>query len=271
MKRVLTASVLVIVVYLLLKQAPLPVFWGAVILLAGIGATELERIFAQMLSPPWRWLSLSGTVAVAATFIRPEPPLHPVLAATLVLLLVAMVASRETPAVAARRALTTLFTVFYLGLTFGHMGGLLALDANEARESGEDLLAFALFAVYFGDTFAYYGGRRFGRRKLAPEISPGKTVEGAICGLIGSMAGAMLGPLWFFQRLPIGHALLLGAVLGATGILGDLAESLLKRAGSVKDSGALLPGHGGILDRIDSLLLAAPVLYWYHRLVLTGL
>ncbi len=271
MTRVITASFLVVAIYLVLKVAPAWAFWLTIGLGAVIGVFEMSSMLARGGRAPWRWLALLGTLSVAATFMRVEPPLAPVLAAFLVTLFVTMLVSRETPASAVDRMLGTLLPVFYLGLTLGHLGGLLAIENPEARERGEDLIALALFAVYCGDTFAYFGGRAFGKHKLAPAISPGKTIEGAICGLIGSMLGATLAPLWFFQRLPLGHALLIGAILGAAGIFGDLAESLFKRASDVKDSGGLLPGHGGMLDRIDSLLLAAPVLFWYHRLFLADL
>ncbi len=271
MTRVITASVLVVAVYLVLKVAPLWAFWSMIGFVAIVGVFEMSAMLARGGRKPWRWLALLGTLSITATFLREEPPLAPVLAAFLVTLFVMMLLSRETPAHAVDRMLGTLLPVFYLGLTVGHLGGLLAVENPQARERGEDLIALALFAVYCGDTFAYFGGRAFGKHKLAPRISPGKTIEGAAFGLVGSVLGATLAPLWFFQRLPLGHALLLGAILGSAGILGDLAESLLKRASDVKDSGGLLPGHGGMLDRIDSLLLAAPVLYWYHRLFLTGL
>jgi phosphatidate cytidylyltransferase len=132
------------------------------------------------------------------------------------------------------------------------------------------MLILAMVAVYVGDIFALYGGRAFGRHRLAPVISPKKTWEGAIAGLVGSVAGSLLAPLWFARALPVRHAVALGLLLGTVGIAGDLAESLLKRAAEVKDSGSLLPGHGGILDRIDSLLFAAPVLYSYYVLFLAG-
>ena len=89
-------------------------------------------------------------------------------------------------------------------------------------------------------------------------------------GLAGSVAGALVAHAWFFQKLPVGHALAIAVVLCAAGIAGDLAESMLKRAGGVKDSSGLLPGHSGLLDRVDSLLAGAPILYYYWRVVLDG-
>lgn len=122
--------------------------------------------------------------------------------------------------------------------------------------------ALSLFGiVWTGDTAAYYGGRALGRRRLAPTISPGKTVEGALAGLLGSVAAGLLLINALLGRPPtfsVGAAVLAAAIAGQ---VGDLTESALKRSANVKDSSSLLPGHGGMLDRIDSLLFAAPVFY----------
>jgi phosphatidate cytidylyltransferase len=124
--------------------------------------------------------------------------------------------------------------------------------------------------VIFGDTTAYYVGTAFGRRRMAPELSPRKSWEGAAGAVVGSTAGALIAHFWFYQKLPLAHALAIGILLGAAGVLGDLAESMIKRACGVKDSSGLLPGHGGVLDRIDGLLFAAPALYLYLNLFLRG-
>jgi phosphatidate cytidylyltransferase len=168
-------------------------------------------------------------------------------------------------------AATAVFALLYTGTT------LLAVPALRASEDGKSLILFLLCAVWAGDSVAMYVGRSFGRHKMAPQLSPGKTWEGAAGSLAGSllvtwglfelakvlaareiMTLAYPGPLWTW--------LLLAALVNAAAQAGDLAESALKRSAGVKDSGTLLPGHGGILDRIDALLLAAPVL-WYAQVV----
>ena len=129
-----------------------------------------------------------------------------------------------------------------------------------------NLWIFFLLAIIFsGDTAALYCGRLFGKHKLYGAVSPGKTWEGAIGGVAASVGGALVAHFWFYQRLSLPHALALGVLIAVAGIGGDLAESAIKRAAGRKDSSGLLPGHGGILDRADSLLLAAPVLYYYYR------
>jgi phosphatidate cytidylyltransferase len=127
--------------------------------------------------------------------------------------------------------------------------------------TGACLLFLVLAACWATDTAAYGAGRAWGRRKLWPSVSPGKTVEGSIAGLAASaVVVAAFGRLFGLQ---LHSALVLGLLLGVTGQLGDLAESKLKRVAGVKDSGSLLPGHGGVLDRFDSLLFNAPVAYYY--------
>jgi phosphatidate cytidylyltransferase len=123
---------------------------------------------------------------------------------------------------------------------------------------GAQWVLFALVLVWMADIGAYFCGRRFGRRRLAPSVSPGKTWEGALGGFIASAVVAVAGSAWF--RLPIGRFLVLCLGAVAFSIIGDLTESLLKRFAGMKDSGTLFPGHGGVMDRIDSVTGAAPVL-----------
>jgi phosphatidate cytidylyltransferase len=122
-----------------------------------------------------------------------------------------------------------------------------------------------LVLVWIADTAAYFIGRAWGRRKLAPSISPGKTWEGAIGGVVAALAMATLAHFWFFRELPLKYMLPLAAVMTLVGILGDLAESALKRGAGAKDAANILPGHGGILDRLDSLLFNAPLIYYFAR------
>jgi phosphatidate cytidylyltransferase len=116
------------------------------------------------------------------------------------------------------------------------------------------------------DTGAYYTGRALGKHKLAPAISPGKTWEGVVGGVLVALAMAALAHIWFFRELPIKWALPLALVMTVVGILGDLTESALKRSAGAKDAAKLLPGHGGVLDRLDSLLFNAPLIYYFGRL-----
>jgi phosphatidate cytidylyltransferase len=123
----------------------------------------------------------------------------------------------------------------------------------------------ALAVAWIADTAAYFAGRRWGRRKLAPSISPGKTTEGALGGLIFGASAMTAGGRWVFPETPSMTLLGVSAVVVAAGMIGDLFESLVKRSAGVKDSSNLIPGHGGVLDRIDSWLFAGPMFYLFTR------
>ena len=128
---------------------------------------------------------------------------------------------------------------------------------------------FMLLAIVFsGDVGGYYGGKAFGKHKLCLSISPNKTIEGAIGGLLMSILAASACKIWLFPMLPWFFVILAGVLCGASGQLGDLFESALKRHAGVKDSGTLLPGHGGVLDRIDAVLFASPVFYFLGKFLL---
>jgi phosphatidate cytidylyltransferase len=128
---------------------------------------------------------------------------------------------------------------------------------------GPGYVVMAIMFAWFGDTGGYFAGRFLGKRKLYEAVSPKKTVEGAVGGLAGSVLGAVLAHFWFLPSLPLAHGVPLALVAGALGQAGDLGESVLKRSTGVKDSGAIVPGHGGILDRVDALLVTASVTYLY--------
>jgi phosphatidate cytidylyltransferase len=125
------------------------------------------------------------------------------------------------------------------------------------------LLSFFLLVLMGSDTGAYYAGRALGKHKLAPSVSPGKTWEGAAGGMAASLLAAALAHYWFFPELPLSAALPLAAVMNVLGVVGDLTESALKRGAKAKDAAQILPGHGGFLDRLDSLLFNAPVIYYF--------
>jgi len=134
--------------------------------------------------------------------------------------------------------------------------------------AGVRWIFFILVLAFSGDIAAYYVGRAMGKKKLLPQVSPGKTVEGTIGLVAGSIAGCLVFRQLFLPQLPVAHAVILGLVGSVVGQLGDLCESVLKRSAGVKDSGTLLPGHGGILDRLDCLMFIAPFVYYYRVLII---
>ena len=128
---------------------------------------------------------------------------------------------------------------------------------------GPGFVILSIMFAWFGDTGGYFAGRFLGKHKLYPAVSPKKTVEGSIGGLAGSALGAVMAHFWYLPSLPLATGIGLALLAGALGQLGDLGESLLKRSTGVKDSGAIVPGHGGILDRVDALIMTGTVVYLY--------
>jgi phosphatidate cytidylyltransferase len=156
----------------------------------------------------------------------------------------------------------TLLGVLYIPLLGSH---LVALRTGFPQQLSAHLLSFFFLVLMGSDAGAYYTGRALGKRKLAPSISPGKTWEGVAGGIVASLAMAALAHFWFFRELPLKYMLPLAAIMTLLGILGDLAESALKRGAGAKDAANILPGHGGILDRLDRLLFNAPLIYYFAR------
>jgi phosphatidate cytidylyltransferase len=147
-----------------------------------------------------------------------------------------------------------------------YVGFLLSYLVGIRLEAGREWLYLALFATFGSDSAAYFIGRAFGRHKMAPRVSPGKTWEGAIAGVFGGVIISLLFTLDTPLQIPLGYgwAVLLGVLISVFGQAGDLVESLLKRNSGVKESGSLMPGHGGLLDRMDSVVFAGVVVYLYY-------
>jgi phosphatidate cytidylyltransferase len=271
MKRVLTALILAPLVLVLVFIGPM---WLITLVVAGVAmlaAWEFLALTEQRGAKPPRILVL-GTIALlfAGNYQWPDETLTFFGMLSVVLLVFCTFASPVDRALS--DATASVFALFYLGLT------LIPIPMLREATNGPSLLAFLFLTVWAGDTVAMYAGRMFGERKLAPNLSPNKTWAGAIGSVAGAMAvtGILLGlssylAQWNSVKLsyadePWWYWLVLAVVVNVAAQVGDLAESALKRSAGVKDSGTLLPGHGGILDRIDALLLAAPVL-WYAQVV----
>ena len=156
----------------------------------------------------------------------------------------------------------TILGVLYVSFLGSH---LLSLRLGFKPELSAHLLSFFFLVLMGADAGAFYIGRALGKHKLAPKISPGKTWEGVIGGILAALGMAALSHFWFFHELPLKLALPLSVVMMVVGLLGDLTESALKRGAGAKDAANILPGHGGILDRLDSLLFNAPLIYYFAR------
>ena len=232
----------------------------ALVLGAGLGGWESAKIAFGDNDRSFQYLSilLSMVLCLASSTGNEMNIVIALIGSFFVAFLLAGLVSADLSQALPRTA-KTMFVAIYPGLLMGY---LVALKSYEPIANGCKLVMVLFALVWINDAGAYFAGNFFGKRKLAPRISPNKTWEGAIGGfsaavILGALIG-MFSPFYNFQQ-----GLILGVVLGVVGPLGDLVESAIKRGAGVKDSGTLLPGHGGILDRIDSVIACAPILYYY--------
>ena len=271
MKRVLTAVVLAPLVLALVFLGPAWSLTVAVAAVAMLAAWEFMALTERCGAKPPRIPVLAAIAALfAGNYQWPDETVTFFGFLCIILLLYCAFASPIERVLA--DATSSVFALFYLGLT------LIPIPMLREQSNGPSLLAFLFLTVWAGDILAMYTGRMFGRRKLSPKLSPNKTWEGTIGSVLGSVAvaGILLAvstylAQWNSARLSFAdevwwYWLILAVVVNVAAQVGDLAESALKRSAGVKDSGTLLPGHGGVLDRIDALLLAAPVL-WYAQVI----
>ncbi|HEY4013365.1 MAG TPA: phosphatidate cytidylyltransferase [Polyangiaceae bacterium] len=262
--RLATAAVGVPAVLVLLYAAPPWVFYVVILGTTLVGTLEL----LAMSHPQDRvsqWIGVALALAASAVvYFRREDP-HALLALLAAFPLVALLVTLARLGAIETAALRAFAMAAGPPLVAVPLALLAALrSSNGGRGSGAVLLAIGL--AWFADTGAYFAGRFAGRHKLYEAVSPKKTVEGAVGGLAASVLWALLGAFLFVRgSLPPSHAVWLGLVAGALGQAGDLGESLLKRSTGVKDSGNIVPGHGGILDRVDALLMTSVAVYFYAR------
>ncbi|HXV76420.1 MAG TPA: phosphatidate cytidylyltransferase [Candidatus Polarisedimenticolaceae bacterium] len=268
MKRLVTAAVLVPLLYGAVKLAPPWVFFGVAVLAIGGSCFECYRIMRTCGAAPMVWPGVAAAAATVWLYGDLPPHLPPSLPLVALVVVVTPVAiwTRRAPDAVLRTIVDTIFPVAFVGLTMGYVVALRALPDPD----GEDLVTLLFICLILADTAAYYVGTRLGRHKMSPQISPNKSWEGFAGAMAGAIVGTALAHSWFYTRLPLSHVVPLGLLLGITGALGDLAESVVKRSCHVKDSSAIFPGHGGIFDRTDNLLIAAPVLYYYYLWLLPG-
>ncbi|MBW1749508.1 MAG: phosphatidate cytidylyltransferase [Deltaproteobacteria bacterium] len=256
MGRVIPGLLMVVLWVLLLFLAPPLIFWLVITLGALIGLSEYFRMIA----------TAPGTGTMVLTIGICSLPVVAVFAgsATAVLIggylsllgLVILVLSFYTRLDDVLSFLTSAgFGVFYISLCSAHLVLIRFLP------DGASWLLLLTAITAASDTGAYYAGRAFGKRKLCPNISPGKTINGAVGGIVAAVLTAVILACFLLPGVNSFKLALAAAVLSGIGIAGDLTESIIKRGTGVKDSGTILGGHGGLLDRIDSLLLTAPLLY----------
>jgi len=263
MQRILTAIVLITVVVLVLFKAPLWLMATVAALVAGLALYEYIGLANKRGASIPAWFILP---AAALLFILP-PPQHFAVVTILSIALLGWASFSAPPEQVLPDAAYGIFGLLWVAYPL-----VLLPQMSSAR--GPALVLFLFVVVWSGDIAALYIGKNFGKHKLAPKLSPNKTWEGAIASVVGSVFFGMLlvfggnafnsytGSTALSFMEPVGQLALLAVLLNIAAQIGDLVESAVKRGSGVKDSGTMLPGHGGMLDRIDALLLAAPVL-WY--------
>lgn len=199
--------------------------------------------------------AIIGAGLVPCLYLQDGLPLGAFVAATLMVAILFLFNYRTIETVA-RDCAATLFGFLYLPLLLGHLALLRKVP------QGREWIFTVFLIVMLSDTIAYFVGSAIGKHRLYPAISPKKSIEGALGGLMGGLVGVFLAKLLWFPALPWLMAGGIGVALGASGQMGDLFESMLKRSYGVKDSGRIIPGHGGLLDRLDSLIFAFPPAYY---------
>jgi phosphatidate cytidylyltransferase len=265
--RLATTAVGVPLILLLLYKGPTWSFFCLVLPIVLIAAWE----FFSMTHPadrPSRFIGLALSAAVATViflFTNDAKVLTAVIAiAPLLGTLVTLIRLGDIRSAALRACAMGFGPLFVAApLTW-----LAVMRRDIPGNDGPSYVVLSIMFAWLADSGGYFAGRFLGKHKLYEAVSPKKTIEGAAGGLAGALLGAFLASFWFLKSLPIEHAIPLALVAGALGQAGDLGESLLKRSMGVKDSGAIVPGHGGILDRIDALMLTGTIVYLYTRFAL---
>ena len=245
---------------LLLGYAPAGLFTAFITVILFLSLVEFNRMGLGYEHRLEQWFSATiGAIVAPLLFFQQAALLFPLLTGAVLLFSLLFLFRLPEITEVHNRLGWIILGLVYLPFLLGHLVLLRMLP------QGQEWIFLTLIAIMSGDSFAYFIGRSLGKNKLYPVVSPNKTIEGALGGLFGSILAVLIVRYTFLPTIGIFSAILIGLVLGVMGQLGDLFESLLKRACQVKDSGTMIPGHGGILDRLDSLLFAFPIVYYIAR------
>jgi len=262
-KRVISGILFLPIFYLVAWELP-PVYFMALVLAAVlVGQYEFYRMVRARGYEPLSFLGMALGVFVLLVFYRPLYPdvglPFPVAVSVLVIMIARLFSARPVDG-ALEDIAATFLGVFYVAMLFAFQVVI------RTGTDGKQWLVFLYFIIWASDIGAYAVGIPFGKHRLYEKVSPKKSMEGFAGALAASAGMALLCRVWFMPPISMPEAVLIALALAGIGTIGDLVESLLKRSAGVKDSGGIIPGHGGILDRMDSMLFAAPVLYYYLRM-----
>jgi len=262
-KRVISGLLFLPVFYLVAWKLPPLYFTGLVLAAVAVGLHEFYRMAQARGARPQVAVGMMLGVFTVIEFYHPLLPHLGSFFSVTALLFAALAARLFSPRPvegALEDAASTLLGVFYVGMLFAFQVVI------RTGADGRQWLVFLYFIIWASDIGAYSIGVPFGRHRLYEKVSPKKSIEGLVGALAASAGMALVCRAWFMPPIDAGEAVGLALVLAAAGTVGDLVESLFKRSAGIKDSGGIIPGHGGILDRMDSMLFAAPVLYYYLKM-----
>jgi phosphatidate cytidylyltransferase len=256
LRRLLSTLLLLPLFVWMVVDGPVWLFGAVMVLVGALGQWEFTGMFERAGVPSFRVLGLVGGSLVTASFAL---PVSERVAFTAVLLALLGIGLLRAPSgrPAWEPVAVTLLGIGYVNWLLGYTFWLRDLEA------GREWILLLVSVTWLGETAAYLVGSTLGRHKLAPVVSPRKTVEGALAQLVVSALAALGARVTFFPALSLESAIAVGLLLGVVGQAGDLLESAIKRSVGTKDTGRLIPGHGGMLDRVDSLLVNTPVLFYY--------
>lgn len=275
-KRIVTAVVAIPLIILIVKASNDYVFFAAILAVIVLALKEFFEITLANESALEKWMAiLAGCLVPVFVFLgvksSPESSLYLSSSsyAVIVFCFIAfffyyiVLPGKEDNAFSV--VSSKFFGIFYVAVLLSYLFPI------QAHPQGANLMLFLLFVTWAGDSGAYFIGSSIGKRPLAPSISPKKTVEGAVGSVVSSVLAAVFCQIVFLNTFDITSCAVMGLGINIFNQVGDLAESIIKRAYKVKDSGNIIPGHGGVLDRIDSLLFAVPFLYYYLKVFNTGI
>ena len=259
-KRVLTGAVTIPCLYLLIGYGPEPTLFILVLIAVALGSHEFYSLVLPENKRHEKAIGiLLGMVLASVIYFGNPSLLYAPLSFTIIFLSITYMLKSTNFALAISKMALTLFGILYIGLLLSYV----TLIGKIAP--GKQWVFFLVSTVWAADIGGFFIGSLLGRRKLFPKVSPNKTIEGLGGGVGGAIAAALLCRKLFFSDLDVSHCIFLGFSLTLFGQMGDFAESMIKRSAHVKDSSGLVPGHGGMLDRLDSFLFSAPFLYYYIR------
>ncbi|MCK9274186.1 MAG: phosphatidate cytidylyltransferase [Syntrophales bacterium] len=262
-KRWITAAVAVPVILILIvycSEAVFALFITALVLsaLAEYG----QMVFGKGMPLEKSQMLAAGILLMASAYFGDIDTLHAVITFTVLgAFILFLLRIRQAPS-SLDSLLKIVFGVFYIALTMSFF------ILTRSGENGRIWIFFLIILAFANDVSAFYVGRTWGKRKLIPLVSAGKTVEGSIAGILGAIVACSIYFIFFFKNIPVIHAVILGLIGSIFGQLGDLCESTIKRVSRVKDSGTFFPGHGGILDRLDAFIFIVPFVYFYKLFIL---